>query len=248
MALPVVLYPAAILSSFAALLIPEITEQNAAGNKEEIRYIAGRAYQTALLFSIGTAAIMLFLSGELGEVLYSSTEVARFIRLLAPLIPIMYIDTATDAMLKGLGEQVYSMKINIIDAALSVALVLLLIPTYGITGYIITIYVSEFFNTVFSITKLLCMTKTKPHLLKWIYKPLLCIVIATVTVHGILMRMPSTSLSAGRTVLHCTAVLGCYLLLLCLTRSIEKDDLTWLRALFQAEKDANDAHTHAKKR
>ena len=123
MALPVILYPAAILSSFSALLIPEITEQHATGNTREIRYIAGRAYQTSLLFSIGTAAIMLFLSGELGEVLYGSAEVGRFIKLLAPLIPIMYIDTATDSLLKGLGEQVYSMNVNIVDALISVILV-----------------------------------------------------------------------------------------------------------------------------
>ncbi len=247
MALPVILYPAALISSFSGLLIPALAESQVKEEKRWISYMIGRVWWLALLFSIGVAGILICFSQELGTLLYPNSDADHYIRVLAPLIPIMYIDTATDAMLKGLGEQVYSMKINIIDAALSVALVLLLIPTYGITGYIITIYVSEFFNTVFSITKLLCVTKTKPHLLKWIYKPLLCIVIATVTVHSILTRIPNTSLSAGKTVLHCAAVLVCYLLLLRVTRSIEKDDLTWIRTLFQAEKNANNAHTHAKK-
>ena len=82
MALPVILYPAAILSSFSALLIPEITEQQAANNRREIRYIAARAYQITLLFSIGTAAVMLFLSRELGAVLYGSEQVAYYIKCL----------------------------------------------------------------------------------------------------------------------------------------------------------------------
>ena len=47
----------------------------------------------------------------------------------------MYLDTATDAMMKGLGEQVYSMKINVADAAISVLLIALLIPHFGIGGF-----------------------------------------------------------------------------------------------------------------
>ena len=179
MALPVVLYPAAILSSFAALLIPEVTEQQAAKNGVEIRYIAGRVYQMTLLFSIGVGGVMLFLSGELGEVLYGSREVARFIRNLAPLIPIMYLDTATDAMLKGLGQQVYSMNVNILDALISVIAVAILVPKMGINGYLVTIYITEIFNAALSVTRLLRVSGFRPRVLSLVVRPLLSVVGAT---------------------------------------------------------------------
>ena len=108
---------------------------------------------------------MLFLSGELGSVLYDNGEVSYFIKMLAPLIPIMYMDTATDAMLKGLGEQVYSMNVNIIDALISVCCVAILVPKFGIHGYLITIYITEILNASLSITRLLRVSTYRPRLL-----------------------------------------------------------------------------------
>ncbi len=233
MALPVVLYPAALISSFAGLLVPEVAESKVRGEKKRIRYMIGRVWSLSMIFSIGVAGILICFSHEIGEALYPSTQAGYYIRILAPLIPIMYVDTATDAIMKGLGEQVYSMKINIADAFISVILVWLLVPRYGIGGYIFTVYFSECFNTVFSISHLLSLERPPIRLFKWIYKPLFAIVIATASVRTLFpliepARMP-TALSIS---FHCIAVLLVYVLLLNLTGGLEKEDRQWLGTLF----------------
>ena len=119
---------------------------------------------------------MFFLSGELGEVLYHSAEVGDFIRRLAPLVPIMYLDTATDGMLKGLGQQVYSMNVNIADALISVIAVALLVPRIGIAGYLVTIYITELFNASLSILRLLKISGFRPRLASLLLRPLLAAV------------------------------------------------------------------------
>ena len=187
-----------------------------------------RAYQTALLFSIGTAAIMLFLSGELGEVLYGSAEVARFIKILAPLIPIMYIDTATDALLKGLGEQVYSMNINIIDALISVVLVWILVPILGINGYLVTIYVTEIFNAAMSICRLLRVSGYRPKPTKLLLRPLACAVGATLLSNLLLRLGGGASASALSLLVHVLLVTALYLCFLVLSGTLPKSDLSWL--------------------
>ena len=63
----------------------------------------------------------------LGQAVYHSDEAGRYIRLLAPLLPIMYTDMVTDGCLKGLGEQMWSMGVNILDSALGVLLVPVLV-------------------------------------------------------------------------------------------------------------------------
>ncbi len=238
MALPVILYPAAILSSFSALLIPEVTEQQATGNRREIRYIAGRVYQTALLFSIGTAAVMLFLSGEIGEVLYDNAEVSSFIKKLAPLIPIMYLDTATDALLKGLGEQVYSMNINIIDAMISVVLVWLLVPVMGIHGYLLTIYVTEILNATFSICRLLKVSGYRPRLATLVLRPMLCAVGAASLANLLIRALRQTVTVNGITLTwHIAVVAALYILLLILTGTLPLKDMKWLsQSLFGRQK------------
>lgn len=233
MALPVILYPSALISSFSGLLIPELAECKVQKSERRIRYMISRVWSLSMIFSIGVAGILICFSHEIGDALYPGTETGKYIRLLAPLIPIMYVDTATDAMMKGLGEQVYSMNVNIADALISVILVWLLIPKLGINGYVFTIYFSEFFNTVMSITHLLSISKTPVRLIKWIYKPLLCIVIATVAVRYSLpffgIEIQSAALSI---VIHCVLVVLLYVLLLLLTKSVEKEDREWIGTLF----------------
>jgi stage V sporulation protein B len=236
MALPVILYPAALISSFSGLLVPELAECRVQGGERRIRYMISRVWSLAMLFSIGVAGILICFSHEIGEALYPGTDTGAYIRMLAPLIPIMYIDTATDAMMKGLGEQVFSMNINIADALISVLLVWFLIPRMGIHGYIFTVYFSETFNTVFSITHLLSVSKTPVRLFKWVYKPLLSIIGATCAVRylspliGMHLQSPALSI-----VLHCLSVLLLYLLFLVLIGGIEKEDRAWIKTLFCKE-------------
>ena len=238
MALPVVLYPAAVMGAFAGLLIPEVTEQQSINNRVEIRYIAHRVYQLTLLFSIGTSAIMLCFSAPLGDALYHSAEVGIFIRMLAPLIPIMYLDTATDALLKGLGEQVYSMRVNILDALVSVLCVALLVPQMGITGYVVTIYVTEILNAALSITRLLRISGFSPRLGKLLFFPLLCAIGGVSVLRILLASLPITLPLALQILL---AVL-LYILFLLFTNSFGGSDKQWLFGFLRCEKE-----THAVK-
>lgn len=173
MALPVVLYPSAVMGSFAGLLIPEIAETNERGKHRRITQITENVIRLSLLFAVGCSAVISDSAGLLGAILYPDTSAAMYISLLAPLIPVMYLDMAVDAILKGLGEQVYSMKVNIIDAAVSVALVWLLIPFCGVTGYIITVFISEILNALMSVARLRRLTGFSFRFFRWFVFPML---------------------------------------------------------------------------
>ena len=232
MVFPIIFFPSAIIGAFSGLLIPELAECRARDNRREIAYIAGRVYSLSLWFSIGTAAILCCFSEELGAVIYDNLQAAQYIRLLAPLIPIMYIDTTTDAMLKGLGEQVYTMIINIADALISVILVWLLLPQMGIEGYIVTIYIAEIFNTVCSIVRLLNVSKMKVRVIKWVFKPLLCAVGATTVVYLLIKVSPiSICDPTGKLCLHIGLSALIYLFLLFGIHAIETEEIQWLKKL-----------------
>ena len=175
MVLPVVLFPSAFISSFSGLLVPEVAESNAAGNPERVSRISTRVISLALIFSFGVAGIMGCFSYELGEVIYHSREAGMYIRRLAPLIPIMYVDSSVDAVLKGMGQQVYSMNVNIADALISVILVWFLVPHMGLMGYVITIYATEILNTTLSLCRMLPISNMKIHLWKQVFGPLVSV-------------------------------------------------------------------------
>lgn len=228
MVLPIILFPSALIGSFSGLLVPELTECCARNNKRQIRYICERTIQLSLLFSIGTAGIMICFSRELGAVIYPNANTAPFLHLLSPLIPIMYMDTTVDSMLKGIGEQLYCMTVNILDSLLSVVLVWLLLPRMGIMGYVVTIYVTELVNATFSITRLLEKSHMKPRLIKWIGKPMLCIVGATCMAHIFFSLISLSALVPWlRLALHIVLTAAVYAILLIATAAFDRDDLIW---------------------
>ena len=154
MALPVVMFPYAVIGAFTSLLVPEMTSFAERGESLRALSAARRVISTTVFFGIGAAGIFMTFWYELGMSVYSSAEAGRMIRLLAPVLPMMFLDTTVDAMLKGLGEQFYCVKVNIADAVTSLFLVLFLVPRTGIFGYIAVIYVSEAVNAALSVSKL----------------------------------------------------------------------------------------------
>ena len=70
----------------------------------------------------------------------------------------MYTDMTIDGCLKGLGQQVWSMGINILDSLTGLVLVWLLLPPYALNGYIAIIYLTELMNFVLSLIRLRRLT------------------------------------------------------------------------------------------
>ena len=221
MVFPLIFFPSAILSSFAGLLVPEVSQAVAEKKQTDIKRITSNVFEIALLFSIGAAGLISCFAYELGNTVYPDTDAGRYIRMIAPLIPVMYLDTATDAMLKGLGQQVYSMGVNIVDSLLSVILVIFLLPRFGIEGYIMTVYCTELINATLSITRLLSVTDIKPRITDLIIKPLICVVISGAAVSQLAMLDISVFSERFKLVAHMILATAIYLSLLLLLGSLK---------------------------
>ena len=173
MVMPVILFPTALLYSFTGLLIPEFAEESGEKNSARVQYMISRSLGLTVIFSIGCAAVMIMFSSELGMLIYDSRDAGEYIRIMAPLIPLMYLDHAVDAILKGLGEQLYCMKINILDSALCTLLVYLLCPRIGIYGYILTVYIAESINMALSLARLIKVSEFAIRVVDRLFKPLI---------------------------------------------------------------------------
>ena len=170
MALPVVLYPMAVLSSFAGLLVPVLAEHRARGERKHIDRITSRALHLTTVFAIGCTATLAAFSRALGLALFHSEEAGHLILLLSPVVPLMFLDHVTDAALKGLGEQVWTMWVNIGDSLISILLVILILPSQGAVGYIWVIEIAEALNFAASLLRLVRVAHLRYSLLSsWFF-------------------------------------------------------------------------------
>ncbi len=162
----------------------------------------------------------------LGMGVYSSSEAGRYIAAFAPLVPLMYLDTAVDSILKGLGQQVYCMKVNILDAGLSLILVLTLVPRFGIWGYVACVYITETVNAALSISRMLAVTKIR-FLLRWVTVPGLSSLAACSSVR-LLTSFMHTSLPMPLQIAFTVLV---YAILLILSRSVSRTDIRYVKKM-----------------
>lgn len=234
MVFPIIAFPSAFFYSLAELLVPELTDAQVNNRTRDISEMVSRILYLCLLFSIGVTAVMFQFSGSLGQVIYQNSTVSRYISLLSLLMPVIFLDSVTDGMLRGLGQQMYSMRYNILDSVISVILVWFLLPRYAVAGYIVMIYFTDIFNFTLSLHRLSVVTKLKLPLRNILKAALsafsaVTAVIFAANVLGLPLAMNGWSLAIG--ILSSLLLYAAFLLLFgCVGRS----DLIWLRTLMSS--------------
>ncbi len=178
MVMPVITFPTAILYSASSLLIPELSEAKAINHKKSIKHVVNKSLYLSAVFSIIVAVIFAFFSNDLGKTIYHNTQTGTYIKILAPIVPFMYLDGIVDGMLKGLNQQTFYLICNIIDAIIRLLLIYFLLPIYGVYALIGIMFFSTIFNSLFSIWRLLKVTHIKLDIFNFILRPLFCSLIS----------------------------------------------------------------------
>ncbi|MBQ3404419.1 MAG: oligosaccharide flippase family protein [Oscillospiraceae bacterium] len=161
MVLPVIAFPSVLFYSIADLIVPELTEEQMRGRNTEIDRKVNLILHRCLEFSLFFAGAFLAFGSDMGRLIYDSEEAGRYISAMALFVPFYYMDAVTDGMLRGLGQQMHSMRYNIVDSVLSILLIILMLPRAGVCAYIMIIYFSECFNFMLSFGRLCAVSRVR---------------------------------------------------------------------------------------
>ena len=155
MVFPVMMFPAAILSSLAEVLIPELARCAAVGSRNRIRYLVRRNLRAALVYGLCCGGLLYLLAEPLCARLYPGENIADLLRRFAVLVPMLYCDLIADAMTKGLGQQAACARYSVISNVLDVGLMYFLLPRFGIDGYFVSFALTHAVNFGLSLRKVL---------------------------------------------------------------------------------------------
>lgn len=155
MVFPVIMFPASILFGLTELLIPELARCAAAGSETRIQYLVKKGLRVGMIYGTAMGGLLYLMADFLCIRLYKSLDAAHFMRCYALLVPMLYCDIITDAMIKGLGQQRVCVRYNIFTSALDVFFLFLLLPRSGMRGYYISFFVTHLINFLLSLGRLL---------------------------------------------------------------------------------------------
>lgn len=178
MALPLVFFPSALLMTLTGLLVPELSDAHALGQRRQVTRLVEQALHITLPEAILVGGLFTLLGRELGEWLYSDSLVGLLLQILGPLTPVMYLDSIATGMLKGLGQQVHSLWYSVIDSAVRIALIWWLLPSFGLAGFLFVMLVSNLLTCLLSTGRLLEVSQTRMQWGRWVLRPVLAAGIA----------------------------------------------------------------------
>ena len=227
MALPLILFPSALLTAFSTLLVPEITKAKMSGRNNLIRYTLDRVCKFTMLVSILICGLFIVFSGELGNVIYSNAEVGYIIKILAPLVPFIYLDGSITGILMGLDKQRSIFLYNTIDSVGRIILMYILIPTYGFNGLIWVMYLSNILLPSAYLFKVSSVTGLKMNVMDYLIKPVVSAGVSCAVGYFIVSKL---NVYNGISFLGIGAltISSVYIALLVAIKCVTKDDVNWI--------------------
>ena len=232
MVLPVLMFPCAFLLGFSNLLVPEVAEYRELGENGKIDRVMAYVFRMTLMFAIAVAAALICYSDEIAVMLYKEPKAGEAIRAIAPIVTVMYLDSAVDGILKGLGEQVAVVRYNVYDTALCVIMVYTLVPLFGTPGYLATIVISEVFNMTLSAARLVYVTGFKVNSLRWVLIPALASALSMALSRSVLKIFGVGSMNVFGLILSISFMAAVYYAILRLCRCITKEDICRAKRIF----------------
>lgn len=157
MAMPVIMFPTVFINCFANLLVPEFSRYYVKKDSKRIKQMSTFILVSTLAFSIFICVIVFFLAEPICQALYKHSDIYQYVKILSFLIPCIYLDLVVDNILKGLDAQVSVVFINIADCLITISFIYFVVPSLGFWGYILSIFVSEIFNVILSLSRLLVL-------------------------------------------------------------------------------------------
>ena len=189
MALPLIFFPSAMLNAMSALLIPELSEAGSKGQKFVIRGIVCRFMTATALVSYIFSAVFFIAGEEIGLLIYKSETVGHLIKALSPLIPLMYLDSICDGMLKGLDQQKFTFYTSIGDSVIRIVAVIFVLPKSGLAGFIGIMYFSNAFTGFLNIGRLISVANATVRFNKSVFIPLMSAFISALLADLIARRL-----------------------------------------------------------
>ena len=173
MALPLLTFPFGLLGSLSVLLMPEITQAHIRGETARLQALIDRMLRLTGYFSALAGAVFWVLGCPLAQTLYHSPEAGFYLEVLGPAMPLLYFESMVDGAMKGMGEQKAAFRYSVWDSILRIVGVVLLLPRYGMPGFLFVILVSSCYTCLANTGRLLASSETKPRLWRWLGAPML---------------------------------------------------------------------------
>ena len=172
MAMPLIYFPTALLTSLSITLVPAVSEATALNRISRVKQTVSKSVMFACVTGFGAASLFLSFPDELGNVIFHQ-PMGNMLFMLGFMCPFLYLQIISSGILNGLGQQTFIFKVSLLTSAINILFIYFLVPLRGVAGYMLGWFISLALACTLDIIKIRQSVKIELDFINWIGKPVL---------------------------------------------------------------------------
>ena len=224
MAMPLLFLPFTVTNALVTNIIPNISEELAVKNWDDINSKSSLALKMTLLIAIPTTVAYTIFGKHIGELIYNQGDIGIYLSILSYGTIFHCMQHTLSGILYGMGKQVMTSINSIIGMLVQLGCTYFLManPLYGINGYFIGFILSSFITFILHLMTLLHYSRLDLPLMNSIIKPSfasICMVVAMIYSYKVYFNISSSNPWSSIVSLFIGGLT--YLLLLMITKTFD---------------------------
>jgi len=173
MAMPLVYFPTALLTSLSITLVPAVAEAVAAKRENALRGTVTKSILFAFIAGIGAACLFTVFPRELGTAIYNQ-PIGDMLLVIGLMCPFLYLQIVLSGVLNGLGFQVFIFRNSLLSSAINILFIYFLVPVSGVYAFLLGWFLSLALVCALEVNKIRRSIPFKIDAPRWFLKPALC--------------------------------------------------------------------------
>jgi stage V sporulation protein B len=151
--LQILFFPSSILCSLSCILVTEVARCNSAKDYARVRRVSFKAIELTLVFSVVVAFGLYIFGDDIATWVGSSPLSGKTVKILSPVVPLIYLEIVLESILKGLGKHGFSSINYIVEYVVRISTLLVCVPLFHFYGIVVSYYASNVVGNVSRIVK-----------------------------------------------------------------------------------------------
>ncbi len=172
MAMPLIFFPTAVITSIGVSLVPAISASVATKNFSKVNYLVNRTLLFTSMVGFGVAMLFTVFGYEISFLIYKQ-NLGYELFALALSAPLIYIQIILSSTLNGLGLQFYTFINNIVSSIIALGIIYYVMPRYGMIGFYLAIFGSYIFTVTSNSMKIAEKANIRINVVNILVKPLI---------------------------------------------------------------------------
>lgn len=173
MTLPMLGFPTVLLSALNLVLVPRQARSLALNRWGDIRRRTHKALLGVSVTMLPAMSLLAVIGEDVGVLLFSEGAVGDYLLPLALASAFSSYQSTLFALLNGIGKQSVTALLSLFAGATQLLFTLLLVPRWGLDGFVMGLVALSCFHTFFQGYWVLKLTKTPLSLFSWLTAPML---------------------------------------------------------------------------